>query len=112
MNSPQLWSQSVTGPVRFADALRQLAAHGHQLFLEISPTKVLTTVGQQTLPESAWIAPPPTPSLDLGGVLALVKHLSPHLEPEWQAICGRWHTVDAPLYPYERDHFWVGEEDR
>lgn len=112
MNSPQLWSQSVTGPVRFADALRQLAAHGHQLFLEISPTKVLTTVGQQTLPESAWIAPPPTTSLDLGGVLALVKHLSPHLEPEWQAICGRWHTVDAPLYPYERDHFWVGEEDR
>lgn len=114
ISSPELWGDSLTAPVLFAEAITLLGQRGYGTFVEISPRAVLSGPGRQTFPESLWLAPSRTgndASLpNRGGVLSLVREISPFVEPNWEAICGGWHVRDAPLYPYQRTSFWIPEE--
>ncbi|BFO16885.1 hypothetical protein SHKM778_32730 [Streptomyces sp. KM77-8] len=52
---PEYWVRHVREPVRFADALRELAARGTTTYLEIGPDAVLTGMGHQTVPDAEFV---------------------------------------------------------
>jgi acyl transferase domain-containing protein len=43
------WYRNLRGPVRFEQAVRAMAGHGHRVFIEVSPHAVLTPAVQETV---------------------------------------------------------------
>jgi len=109
---PIYWREQTRQAVQFATGMRTLAAQGYEVFVEIGPNSVLTSMGQQCLPGSAytWL-----PSLRKGQddwhvLLQSVSSLYvAGLPLDWSGFDGEYrrHRIVLPTYPFERERFWL-----
>ena len=108
--SPEYWVGQVRGTVRFADAVRALAAEGCSTFLEVGPGGVLTAMGQDCV--SGGIAFVPTLRSGWSERQSLATTLA---EAYVRGIALDWETVfaergvrrvDLPTYPFQHKRYW------
>ncbi|MBB5936997.1 type I polyketide synthase [Streptomyces zagrosensis] len=109
------WVTNLREQVRFADAVRQLLAAGHRVFIEASTHPVLT-VGLQEAFEEAGVQGAAVPTLrrDQGGLAQLAQSVAlafaAGLEVDWT----RWFrtdprpgVVELPTYAFQRQRYWL-----
>jgi acyl transferase domain-containing protein/surfactin synthase thioesterase subunit/acyl carrier protein len=109
--SPDYWCRQAREAVRFADAVREMAAQGITDFIEIGPGKSLLNLGRtsHTDESAAW-----HPTLGQGAVLfetvaALYRR---GLDVDWNGFhaghfCRR---LSLPTYAFQRERMWVDED--
>ncbi|MFD8383310.1 SDR family NAD(P)-dependent oxidoreductase [Streptomyces sp. NPDC059679] len=108
------WFTNLRRPVRFADTLATLLAHGHRHFIEVSPHPVLIP-GMQDGFEAAGAPATAVPTLrrDQGGpqqlAQAVARAYTAGLAIDW----APWYpagprTTDLPTYPFQRRRYWLG----
>src|SRR5207248_9318461 len=107
------WYRNLRHTVRFEDAVRALAADGHQLFIEASPHPVLTHGVQETL-GAAGVPGGAVGSLrrDDGGwrrFLTSVAHAGTYgANPDWAEVFGPVaRRVELPTYAFQHQRFWL-----
>ena len=109
------WGRNLRETVLFTQAVQQLVSDGYTTFLEISPHPVLVPAIEQTLrqlgQEGVAIA---SLRRDVNGEQSFLNALS----RLWALGCTvRWkalyplggQTVRLPLYPWQRERFWLDE---
>ncbi|WP_190136112.1 type I polyketide synthase [Streptomyces longispororuber] len=112
------WYRNLRRTVLFEHATRGLLAEGHGLFVEMSPHPVLTVPVQATVEaagrEGAAVA---LGSLrrDEGGAERLAASFAEAhaygAELDWRAFYpGAGTVVDLPTYAFQRQHYWLVEE--
>ncbi|WP_214321463.1 type I polyketide synthase [Nonomuraea sediminis] len=107
------WYENLSSPVLFEDAVAELAATGHGLFVEAGPHPILTLAVSETL-ESRGSAGAAVGSLqrDRGGwprLLAALAEAHAHGAPvDWDRLLPgrRVRPVDLPTYPFQHRRFW------
>ncbi|MFF4840760.1 SDR family NAD(P)-dependent oxidoreductase [Streptomyces collinus] len=112
LRDPAYWVRQVREPVRFADALTTLSAHGATKFLELGPDTVLAAMAEDTLPaDTTHITatqrrdrPEPHTLLTALGTLHTTG-----TDVDFTALHtpGR-HLDDLPTYPFQRRLYWAG----
>jgi acyl transferase domain-containing protein/acyl carrier protein/NADP-dependent 3-hydroxy acid dehydrogenase YdfG len=113
---PEYWLQHILEPVRFHESMQALSARGCEIFVEVGPHPVLTTLGQTCLEDDtlAWI-----PSLRRPGAQSAASESTQLLgslaefytsggDVDWQALLGRFSGdhVSLPTYPFQRKRHW------
>jgi acyl transferase domain-containing protein len=106
------WGESPRDPVRFTDAVRWLAEHGHEVFVEISPDPSLLPAIETSLLQ---LRRPGTTvaSLrrDADEQRALLDGLAALYRVgrtiDWDRLYPRHAFVRLPTYPWQRIRCWV-----
>ncbi|MEU9282325.1 type I polyketide synthase [Streptomyces sp. NPDC048342] len=109
------WYDNMREPVRFDAAVRELAARGHRVFLEVSPHPVLLTGLQETLEDTAASAVAlGTLRRDEGGPRRLAASLGAAyvagVPVDWpRALYAQVPSgpVDLPTYAFQRQRYWL-----
>ncbi|MFH9067729.1 SDR family NAD(P)-dependent oxidoreductase, partial [Streptomyces coeruleorubidus] len=111
LTSPDYWTQQIRRAVRFADAVRGLAAQGATVFVELGPDAVLTALTRRTLADTSRVhAIPllrggqPEPTAVATALAEAHVHGAP-LRAETFFPGGR--PVELPVYPFRRERFWL-----
>ncbi|MGK5549699.1 acyltransferase domain-containing protein, partial [Streptomyces sp. URMC 127] len=104
------WAGHLEQPVRFAEGVRLLAAHGCTTYVEAGPHPVLIGAARRETDGGVWL-----PSLRreaddwtvLGGSVARL-----HAEGgavDWRGFdgCYRRRRVPLPTYPFDRKRYWL-----
>jgi acyl transferase domain-containing protein len=106
------WRRQAREPVRFADGITTLHAHGCRVFVEIGPRPTLLGMGRRCIPDQAsrWL-----PSLrkdhdDWSQVLESLCDL--HLSGatvDWEGFDRDYprQRLGMPTYPFERERYWL-----
>ncbi|NJM66118.1 MAG: alpha/beta fold hydrolase [Acaryochloris sp. RU_4_1] len=104
------WGRNIREPVQFAQAIAQLVADKHTLFIEISPHPVLAGYISQTLGETGVVLPSlRRHTQERAVMLASLGALYTHGYPvDWHKLYpeGGEH-VSLPPYPWQRSRYWV-----
>ncbi|MEU1520503.1 type I polyketide synthase, partial [Streptomyces sp. NPDC005811] len=124
LRSPEHWVRHVRQAVRFADAVRTLAARGTTRYLELGPDGTLTALAQGC-PEAVAVADSGgsdgvlfTPALrkDRDGATDLVTALSRlHAHGAtiaWEAVLPGGHRVELPTYAFQHQRYWLADHGR
>jgi acyl transferase domain-containing protein/acyl carrier protein len=107
------WSTHVRQPVRFADGLAELEAHGVRRFLELGPDAILTALGERYAAENgaADFIPlmrkgQPEQRQLLGAIARLFTSGG---EVNWSALFAESSArqIDLPTYPFQRQRYWL-----
>lgn len=117
---PDYWVRHLRHTVRFADNLGALFERGAPLLLEVGPGQTLTTLARQhpAVPPGlpALTSLPPTretlPTAELRELLTAGAGLwSAGATIDWAHFYGeeRRRRVPLPLYPFERQRYWIDE---
>ncbi|MDL2081924.1 SDR family NAD(P)-dependent oxidoreductase, partial [Streptomyces sp. GXMU-J15] len=117
--TPDYWVTHARRTVRYADAVRALAAQNVTRYLELGPDGTLTALAQATLDMddtddtgTAVLVPAlrkdrPEPETLLSAVAALYTHGG---ATDWRALFGGTPTaarrVDLPTYAFQRRRYW------
>ncbi|MFH8987938.1 SDR family NAD(P)-dependent oxidoreductase [Streptomyces sp. NPDC017940] len=103
--SPEYWVRHVRESVRFADAV---AATGADVLVEIGPGGVLSALGQETLPDAAFVPVLRGDRAEGEAVVTALAELHVRGVPiDWEAYFpGRGHGVDLPTYAFQYQRFW------
>ncbi|MBB4911529.1 type I polyketide synthase [Actinophytocola algeriensis] len=100
------WYANMRDTVRLDTAIRALAAHGHDLFVEVSPHPVLTT----SVAEITGAVTVGTVRRDDGGRTRLLRSLAEaHVAGapvDWTPCFPGTATVALPTYPFARTRYW------
>ena len=109
--SPDYWCRHVRQAVRFADSLKTLADLEPDVFLEVGPKPVLTSLGRTCLPgtKHPWL-----PSLRGRGddwktmLTSLGKLFERGADVDWKQFDADYHCpkVALPTYPFEHQRCW------
>ncbi|WP_344056691.1 type I polyketide synthase, partial [Sphaerisporangium rubeum] len=109
--SPGYWVRHVREPVRFADGVRALAGSGIDLYVEVGPDAVLSSMAAQTLPDARTV---PVLRRDLPEPVAFTRALAAlHVSGtpvDWGRLlppAGRDVPVELPTYPFQRTRHWL-----
>ncbi|MCC6356328.1 MAG: SDR family NAD(P)-dependent oxidoreductase [Verrucomicrobiae bacterium] len=111
---PGYWSRHARSPVRFAEGMRALDAHGCEIFLEIGPAPVLVGMGRHCLPngDRAWLASLRPGRDDWQTLLDSVAQLwTRGARIDWAGL-DRGHPrrcISLPPYPFQRRRYWMRE---
>lgn len=105
------WIRNLREPVRFESAVRAAYEHGYRNFVEVSPHPVLTVGIQETL-DTDDVTVVETVRRDQGGMRRFLLSAA-HLSPAWPDYLRELHPqrVDLPVYPFQRNRFWLAPED-
>ncbi|WUM74055.1 SDR family NAD(P)-dependent oxidoreductase [Streptomyces sp. NBC_00328] len=109
---PEYWVRHVRETVRFADAVRELAARGVTTFLEIGPDAVLSAMAQQSAEDAEFVPVlrrdrPEEAELVAAVALAHCRGVT----VDWRAFFAGAHgrRVDLPTYAFQRRPYWLAE---
>ncbi|MGW1055612.1 type I polyketide synthase, partial [Streptomyces sp. NPDC002521] len=107
------WYDNLRRTVRFADAVRALAAQDFRAFVESSPHPVLTAAVRDTLDEDGRTGTVVSGTLRRGEggprrFLASLAELSVRgaAPVDWTALAGTGTRVDLPTYAFQRRTYW------
>ncbi|WP_392892491.1 SDR family NAD(P)-dependent oxidoreductase [Streptomyces sp. LN699] len=110
LTSPDYWAGQIRAAVRFLDAVRELAAQGTTLFVEVGPDAVLTALAQGALEDTGAVAVP------------LLRAGRPEADTLAAGLARVWTaggTFDAgtffpgatpaplPTYAFQRERYWL-----
>ncbi|GAB3370611.1 hypothetical protein GCM10027360_42510 [Amycolatopsis echigonensis] len=110
LTDPEYWVRNVREPVRFADAVRTLAADGVNRFLELGPDAPLTAVVPQSADDAVAVA---AQRRDVPEDVALLTALATlHVRgvvPDWAAhFASRGASrADLPTYGFQHQRYWL-----
>ncbi|MGW5722472.1 SDR family NAD(P)-dependent oxidoreductase [Amycolatopsis sp. NPDC003865] len=110
LTDPEYWVRNVRQPVRFADAVRALAAEGVNRFLELGPDAPLTAVVPQSAETAVAVA---AQRRDVPEDVALATALAAlHVRgvvPGWEAhFAARGAArADLPTYAFQHQRYWL-----
>ncbi|WP_329222033.1 type I polyketide synthase [Streptomyces sp. NBC_01485] len=118
------WYGNLRHRVRLADAVAELSAAGHGLFVEVSPHPVLTAAVQDTLDETPGgdgnVVALGTLRRDQGGAERLLTSVAEAFvhgaDVDWTVLLPveaavKAADVDLPTYPFQRERYWLDSGD-
>ncbi|MFD4033787.1 SDR family NAD(P)-dependent oxidoreductase [Streptomyces sp. NPDC058637] len=113
LGSADYWVRHVRQTVRFADAVRTLAAQGVDTFLELGAAPVLSAMGPDCLADAEGTAFVPTARKDTAQVPGLLAALAAvhtrGTDVDWSVLydgyAGR--RTELPSYAFEHRHYWL-----
>ncbi|MFG3716090.1 SDR family NAD(P)-dependent oxidoreductase [Micromonospora sp. NPDC047730] len=115
------WYRNLRQTVRFDEAVRSLVAAGYSTIVEVSAHPVLTMAVQESVEVAAADPAVVTVTGSLrrgeGGLgrfhRALAEVYAGGTSVDWRpAFAGRpGRLVDLPTYPFQRQHYWVPDEE-
>jgi myxalamid-type polyketide synthase MxaE and MxaD len=111
---PSYWARNIREPVRFAEAVEELARTGHGTFLELGPHPVLGAAVTESA-AAAGLEATVLASLRRGQderatlLAALADLHSRGQRVDWSALAPRGRVVRLPAYPWQRQRYWVEE---
>ncbi|WP_307806764.1 type I polyketide synthase, partial [Streptomyces sp. FH025] len=114
LRSGRYWAEQVRGAVRFADAVKTLAAEGVTTFLELGPDGVLTALAQGTLDsgDHTLLTAVRRDRPEAHSVVEALGRLHAHGVPvDWPAFfagSGARRT-DLPTYAFQRERHWLDQ---
>ncbi|MFE6881010.1 SDR family NAD(P)-dependent oxidoreductase [Streptomyces sp. NPDC057702] len=105
LNSADYWVRHVRESVRFADAVRETGA---DVLVEIGPGGVLSALGQETLPDAAFVPALRADRAEDGAVLTALAELHVRGVPvDWATYyAGHGYDLDLPTYAFQYQRFW------
>ncbi|WUV09498.1 SDR family NAD(P)-dependent oxidoreductase [Amycolatopsis sp. NBC_01488] len=110
LTDPEYWVRNVRQPVRFADAVRALAAEGVNRFLELGPDAPLTAAVPQSADTAVAVA---GQRRDVPEDVAIATALATlHVRgvvPDWAAHSGARGAgrADLPTYAFQHQRYWL-----
>jgi acyl transferase domain-containing protein/aryl carrier-like protein len=112
MTDPGRWRRHARQPVRFVDSVQTLAAQGVELFLEVGPHPVLSTLGPQCLGQAAmhWLPSLRRGRSDWQQLLASLAQLYVHgVKVDWSSFENGFYRrkIALPTYPFQRKRYWI-----
>ncbi|MGK3205778.1 SDR family NAD(P)-dependent oxidoreductase [Amycolatopsis sp. MEPSY49] len=111
LTDPEYWVRNVRQPVRFADAVRALAAEGVNRFFELGPDAPLTAVVPQSTPDTAVAVAAQRRDVpeDVALATALAGLHVRGVVPDWSAhFAARGATrADLPTYAFQHQRYWL-----
>ncbi|MEV5977414.1 type I polyketide synthase [Streptomyces sp. NPDC052114] len=110
LGSPEYWVRHVREAVRFADGVASLTAQGVSVFVELGPDGVLSAMGAETAPDSAFV-----PVLRNGRpeaetfVTGLARAWVQGAGVDWSAFFDGTGAarVELPTYAFQRQRYWL-----
>ena len=113
--SAQYFTGHLSRPVQFQRCLDRLAKEGCGLCIEMGPRAVLSTFGKERAkPAISWVASATGREDDyLALQAAVAEAFTCGVEIDWKATLrhGKANKVSLPTYPFERERYWIAEED-
>jgi acyl transferase domain-containing protein/surfactin synthase thioesterase subunit len=114
---PDYWARNIREPVQFAAAVEHLLDRKHNLFVELSPHPILGMYISQYLRDrnQAGIVLPslrrqePERLVMLGALGSLYTAGSP---VEWRKLYPTGQPVSLPAYPWQRQRYWLDEDEQ
>ncbi|MFJ2774487.1 type I polyketide synthase [Streptomyces sp. NPDC087300] len=105
LTSSAYWVRHVRESVRFADAVTVMDA---DVLVEIGPGGVLSALGQESLPDAAFVPVLRGDRAEDGAVLTALAELHVRgVHVDWAACFpGHGHGVDLPTYAFQYQRFW------
>ncbi|WP_052395952.1 type I polyketide synthase [Kutzneria sp. 744] len=107
---PEYWVKHVREAVRFADAVKNLAAQGVGRFLEIGPEGVLTGMAQASVDNATLIPALRKGRDEASAIIAAIGALYVSgLSADWEAFFGGHgaRRIDLPTYAFQNERFWL-----
>jgi acyl transferase domain-containing protein len=107
------WYDNVRQTVRFADAIRALAADGYRTFIEVSPHPTLEGAVADTIEDvgadrrpviSGTLHQESSGAAQILSVMA--RAFARGVPVDWAAISGGGRVVDLPTYAFRHDRYW------
>ena len=113
---PDYWTKQLRQPVLFANAIQKVMAQPGQVFLEVGPSKNLSSAAQQhaqkeqqhTVIDSLGHVKKREPALE-AMLTALGKLWMAGVAVDWDAFYAEQKRgrVALPTYPFERERYWI-----
>ena len=111
----QYFTAHLSRPVQFQRCLDRLAKEGCGLCIEMGPRAVLSTFGKERAePGTGWIASSTGREDDFMALqAALAEAFTCGASIDWKQTVrhGGANRVSLPTYPFERERYWIDEED-
>ncbi len=111
----QYFTVHLSRPVQFRRCLDRLKKQGCGLCIEMGPRAVLTAFGKERAdPATRWIASSTGREDDfLALQSAFAEAFTAGAEVDWKSTFrqGRGNKVSLPTYPFERERYWIEEEE-
>ncbi|MDO9003893.1 MAG: type I polyketide synthase [Aquabacterium sp.] len=108
------WSRHIRQPVLFYPAITQLLATGAEIMLEIGARPVLSGLGKQidnAIGQGAakrWLPSLVGKTDSRYELLQTVAELyTAGVDLDWQTLGGSANRMQLPVYPWQRDYYWV-----
>ncbi|MCP9213421.1 SDR family NAD(P)-dependent oxidoreductase [Streptomyces sp. NEAU-Y11] len=107
--SPGYWVRHVRQAVRFGDGMRALEVQGVSRFVELGPVGVLSGMGQECVPQAAFIPLLRKDRHEAEALHTAIGQLHAHGGVvDWERVFeGRGaRRVDLPTYAFQRQRYW------
>jgi acyl transferase domain-containing protein len=118
---PRYWVRNLRAPVMLADAVQAAWRAGHRAFAEIGPHPVLAasvrevidSVASEAEADESVVATTLRRADSAADALltGLGQLYCGGVEPDWRRLLPGARTVRLPTYPFEREHYWIGDDD-
>ncbi|MGV9362791.1 type I polyketide synthase [Amycolatopsis sp. NPDC003731] len=102
------WVRHVREAVRFADGISTLDTAGVDVFLELGPDGVLSSMVRDSVPDAVVVPSLRRDRPDGEAALTALSTLFAHGAPaDLGAVFGPAGRVDLPTYAFQHEHYWL-----
>ena len=117
---PKYWAKHLRHAVRFGDGIKELLEDPNCTFLEVGPGNTLSTLARRVpskTPGRVMLSSIRHPKEKMADVEFLSNTLGrlwlAGAKIDWQGFYAheQRHRIPAPSYPFERQRYWIQEED-
>ncbi|MBE8987837.1 type I polyketide synthase [Nostoc sp. LEGE 12450] len=114
--NPHYWSQHLRSCVKFSDGISELLKQPEGIFIEVSPSRTLSTLTRQHLTSNAKqlvvtsLRHPKEQQTDIAFILNTLGQLwMAGLDIDWSEFYNskQPYRVPLPTYPFERQRYWI-----